>query len=87
MWQAIAATEGSASANITQTIRSFFRIQRSKRQPDSAQVSVQFEGEWFWIDRNDKPSRQVFSLVRDLFDLQVKTVSQQAPILNIPVGR
>ena len=87
VWQAIAATEGSASANITQTIRSFFRIQRSKRQPDSAQVSVQFEGEWFWIDRNDKPSRQVFSLVRDLFDLQVKTVSQQAPILNIPVGR
>ena len=48
---------------------------------------MQFEGEWFWIDRNDKPSRQVFSLVRDLFDLQVKTVSQQAPILNIPVGR
>jgi len=87
VWQAIAATKGDASANITETIRSIFRIHRSKQRPASAEISVQFEGEWFWIERADKPSRQVFSLVRDLFDLQVKTVSQQAPILNIPVGR
>ena len=87
VWAAIASTKGKESANIAANVRSVFHINRSKNHPSGDETAVQFNGEWFWIDHRDVASRQIFSLVRDLFDLQVKTVSQQAPILNIPVGR
>ena len=87
VWAAIASTKGKESANIAANVRSVFHINRSKNHPSGDETAVQFNGEWFWIDHRDQASRQIFSLVRDLFDLQVKTVSQQAPILNIPVGR
>lgn len=87
VWRAIAATTGDRSADVGSSIRSVFRIHRSKVKPKDSELGVQYGGEWFWIAHDDRASKQVFSLVRDLFDLQVKTVTSQGPILNIPVGR
>jgi hypothetical protein len=60
---------------------------RTAFAPAASEVSVQFNGDWYWIASGDRASKQIFSLVRDLFDLQVKTVSEQGPVLTVPVGR
>jgi hypothetical protein len=47
---------------------------------------VQFHDGYFWIDPEDRTSVQVFSLIRDLFDLQVTAGSEVKPVLTIPVS-
>jgi hypothetical protein len=47
---------------------------------------VQYHGDYFWIDPEDRTSVQVFSLVRDLFDLQVTAGTDLKPVLTIPVS-
>ena len=72
---------------VERRMRGVFRIRRGGSAPSSSEVSVQFNGDWYWIASGDRASKQIFSLVRDLFDLQVKTVSEQGPVLTVPVGR
>ena len=48
---------------------------------------MQHDGLWYWIPAEDLTTNQVFTLVRDLFDLQVRSeLDQGRPLLTIPVG-
>jgi hypothetical protein len=47
---------------------------------------VLHEGWWCWIAADDALSKQRFSLVRDHYDLQVKSKPGGRPVLTIPVG-
>jgi hypothetical protein len=68
-------------------VNAVFRVQRGTSVPADAPVSVFYRGDWFWIDAKDVTARKVFALVRDLFDLQVKSGSDTQPVLTVPVGR
>ena len=60
-------------------------MHRSASVPSTACVKVCYRGDWYWIDPNDMTSKQVFALMRDLFDLQVTNGALQTPVLTIPV--
>ena len=83
-WQAL-RDEGRVS-DLREKVRALFRIHWSRRRPENQDLMVQFRGDYFWIDPNDRTSVQVFSLVRDLFDLQVTAAKDVRPILTIPVS-
>ena len=85
VWTSLANADGTI--DVERRMRGVFRIRRGGSAPSSSEVSVQFNGDWYWIASGDRASKQIFSLVRDLFDLQVKTVSEQGPVLTVPVGR
>ena len=85
VWTSLANADGTI--DVERQMRGVFRIRRTAFAPAASEVSVQFNGDWYWIASGDRASKQIFSLVRDLFDLQVKTVSEQGPVLTGPVGR
>jgi len=47
-----------------------FRIESSPSRPDSAAVSVEYRGHWFYIDDTDLSSKSTFSLLTQLVALQ-----------------
>jgi hypothetical protein len=67
-------------------VRRFFRVNRSASRPERSAIEVLHEGWWYWIAADDALSKQLFSLVRDLYDLQVKSQPGGRPVLTIPVG-
>ncbi len=83
-WQAL-RDEGPIS-DLREKVRALFRINWSRKRPDNQNLMVQFQGDYFWIDPKDRTSIQIFSLVRDLFDLQVTAGKDVRPILTIPVS-
>ena len=83
-WQAL-RDEGPTS-DLREKVRALFRIHWSRKRPENQNLMVQFQGDYFWIDPKDRTSVQVFSLVRDLFDLQVTAGKDVRPILTIPVS-
>lgn len=73
--------------DIGEEVRHAFRIRCGTSAPSNARASVRHGGLWYWIPGNDTVSNQVFTLVRDLFDLQVRQeLDQSRPVLTIPVG-
>lgn len=80
----------SRSRGDDQEVRSevsrFFRVHRSASRPKRSATEVMHEGWWYWIAADDSLSKQLFSLVRDLYDLQVMSQPGGRPILTIPVG-
>jgi hypothetical protein len=68
-------------------VNAVFRVHRGARAPSDATVSVAFRGQQFWIEASDRTTKEVFALVRDLYDLQVKSGNETTPVLTIPVGR
>jgi hypothetical protein len=81
------ANAGQPNVDLAESVNAVFRVQRGAIPPDDASVSVPYRGEWFWLDAKDQTARQVFALVRDLFDLQVSSGGQTQPVLTVPVGR
>ena len=67
-------------------VRNFFRVNQTESRPANSAVEVFYEGAWYWIADDDLLSKQLFSLVRDLYDLQVKSQPGGRPVLTIPVG-
>ncbi len=85
LWAKIA--EGSAATtDLSAHVNAVFRVHRGSCAPAHSSVRVCYRGEWYWIDNRDHTSKQVFALMRDLFDLQVKGGGEQVPVLTIPVG-
>jgi hypothetical protein len=81
------ANAGEGAIDLAPFVNAVFRVQRGGSAPADAPVSVFYRGDWFWIDAKDSTARKVFALVRDLFDLQVKSGSGTQPVLTVPVGR
>jgi hypothetical protein len=67
-------------------ITAVFRVRCGPAKPDDALVAVRDGRYWYWIDREDRTSRTLFAMVRDMYDLQVTSESQASPILTLPVG-
>jgi hypothetical protein len=67
-------------------VRAVFRVHCGDSQPADALVSVNDGRRWYWIRREDKTSRILFAMVRDMYDLQVTAEGQSGPVLTLPVG-
>jgi hypothetical protein len=87
LWSLMGANAGENAIDLAPYVNAVFRVQRGTSVPADAPVSVFYRGDWFWIDAKDVTARKVFALVRDLFDLQVKSGSDTQPVLTVPVGR
>ncbi|MFM7215655.1 MAG: hypothetical protein ACKO3H_12335, partial [Verrucomicrobiota bacterium] len=83
-WQAL--RDDGEARDLRAKVRAVFRIHWSRKRPQHDELMVRFHGEYFWIDPKDRTSVQVFSLIRDLFDLQVTAGSEVRPVLTIPVS-
>jgi hypothetical protein len=62
------------------------KVHSSIEPPDDAFVAVQYLGSWFYIERGDTSTKQTFSLLAYLFQLQAPEASTAAPILTVPTG-
>ncbi len=85
LWSRLAAGH-YAGADLSEHVNSVFRVHRGASAPATACVKVHYRGDWYWIDQEDQTSKEVFALMRDLFDLQVTNGASQTPVLTIPVG-
>ncbi len=54
--------------------------------PTGALVTVRYGGYYFSIMQNDLTSKNTFSLMKLLFQIQAGDIGSDAPILTIPVG-
>lgn len=59
-------------------------IHSGKSVPADAFVSVKYENNWFWIDKGDLESKQMFSLIMMLFTMVDTGPTQNQPVLTIP---
>jgi hypothetical protein len=62
-------------------------IAAGKRKPKNAFVAIRYEGDWFYIPKADIQSKQVFSLLRYLFQLQTPPSEGTTPVLTLPTSR
>lgn len=85
LWNLLSTT--TTKTDLSHNVNAVFRVHRGAKVPSDATVSVAFRGQQFWIEASDRTSKEVFALVRDLYDLQVKSGSETTPVLTIPVGR
>jgi hypothetical protein len=60
------------------------RIHSGKSMPSDAFVSVKYENSWFWIDKGDLESKQMFSLIMMLFTMVDTGPRENQPVLTIP---
>ena len=67
-------------------VRAVFRVHCGDSRPSDPLVSAHDGRRWYWIDRDDKTSRILFAMVRDMYDLQVTAEGQGSPVLTLPVG-
>ena len=86
LWKHMQRVEYS-SYDARHDIRSVFRIHRNTSMSDEASVEVMCDGDWYSIREKDITSKAIFALVTDLYNLQVKSENNIAPVLTIPVGR
>ena len=86
LWSRIAA-QPDAEIDMRLSVNSVFRVHRGTSAPSNASVRIEYRGQCFWIANNDEKSKQIFALLRDLFDLQMKSGNEALPVLTIPVGR
>ena len=59
-------------------------VHSGKSTPPDAFVSVKYENNWFWIDKGDLESKQMFSLIMMLFTMVDTGPAQNQPVLTIP---
>ncbi len=77
-------------SNATSTLSSSqvplpLRIAARKGRPKNPFAAIRYEGNWFHIPKEDIQSKQVFSLLRYLFQLQTPPSEGAGPLLTLPV--
>jgi hypothetical protein len=78
--------EAPDGSDLTENVDAIFRVHCTSTRPKDSLVSVLYHDQWYWIDETDFTSRCLFSMTRDMYDLQVKNEVGNAPVLTIPVG-
>lgn len=63
-----------------------FKIRSSKIPPLGAYVKVQYEGNWFWIDKGDLHSKQLLAALMMVATVAESPHSATPPFLTIPAG-
>lgn len=70
-----------------EAMNEFFHVYCSTRAPRDAAVRVPWRGRWYFIRSDDSQSRQVFSLMRLMFQVQLsRNALSFGPILTLPVS-
>ena len=72
--------------DLSRNVRAVFRVFCGDSKPADALVAVNDGRHWYWIDPTDHTSRVLFAMVRDMYDLQITSEGQSAPVLTLPVG-
>jgi hypothetical protein len=67
-------------------VNAVFRVRCGDARPVNALISAHDGRRWYWIDNNDRTSRILFAMVRDMYNLQVTADGQGSPVLTPPVG-
>jgi hypothetical protein len=62
-------------------------IAAGKGKPKNAFTAIRYERNWFYIPKTDIQSKQVFSLLRYLFQLQTPPSEGTTPLLTLPTSR
>ncbi len=74
--------EGNVAA-----MNEFFHVYCSVHAPHNAAVRVSWRGKWYFIKSDDAQSRQVFSILRLMFQTQLSRKALSfGPILTLPVS-
>jgi hypothetical protein len=60
------------------------RIHSGKQKSPEAFVAVKYEGNWFWIDKGDLQSKQVFLQLMNLFTMADTAPREPPPVITIP---
>jgi hypothetical protein len=68
---------------IRETAR-MIRIHSGKQRSAEAFVAVKYEGNWFWIDKGDLSSKQVFLQLMILFTMADTSPREPPPVVTIP---
>jgi hypothetical protein len=62
------------------------QVHSGGQPPQDAFVSVQYQGQWFWIDQRDYASKALFSFVMMIFSLMDTAAPRGQPIVTVPAG-
>ena len=65
-------------------VHRLIRIHSGKSAPPDEFVKVKYENNWFWIDKGDLESKQMFSLIMMLFTMVDTGPRENQPVLTIP---
>lgn len=60
-------------------------VRWSRSRPDEAAISVPYRGNWYYVRRNDVPSKRTFVLLGQLTQMLSGLGSQNAPALTLPI--
>jgi len=74
-------SDGGAAA-----VDSPLKIHASEDPPKAAFVAVRYHDYWYYIKETDQESKQAFSLLTYLFQLQSPKAPTQGPVLTVPTG-
>ncbi|MCI0400797.1 MAG: hypothetical protein L0Y67_07200 [Gammaproteobacteria bacterium] len=61
-------------------------IRSSVERPRDSFVAVQYQGNWFYVAHSDQTSKEAFTLITYLFQLQAPQAPTQGPLLTVPTG-
>ena len=64
--------ENGAPFDWSEMFHDLFTVQACPRCPDHAAVAVKYRGYWFYIDERDQTSLSTFSLLVELFGIEVQ---------------
>jgi hypothetical protein len=62
------------------------RVWSQEEPPADAFVAVQHQGRWFFVRQSDHRSKQAFSLLVYLFQMQAPQMKGAGPLLTVPTG-
>ena len=68
-------------------VQPMVKIHSGGAAPSHAYASVRYRDSWFWIDDQDVPSKQTFTLLMILFSLAETGQAPAAPLLTVSTGR
>jgi hypothetical protein len=84
----LARTASGAPVDWPRMLEGVFAVRSTESElPASTYVGVNYHGRWFYIDRTDLPTKQVFALLETAFALQGGDVPPISTVLTLPIGR
>lgn len=82
-----ASDAGGNALDWPRLLDGLFAVRTSDTYPASAYVSVRHDGRWYYIDRADLATKQVFALLEAVFALQGGDVPPITTVLTLPIAR
>ena len=76
----------TASGGNAVAVDSPLKVYSSEDSPETAFVAVRYHDYWYYIKETDQESKQAFSLLTYLFQLQSPKAPIQGPVLTVPTG-